>query len=219
MLHNRKYIGEYRYRDIVVPGGIPAIVPEELFNRVQERMAANKKAPAKHKAEDEYLLTTKLYCGKCKCFMVGESGTGRSGQVHRYYKCVSAKHKKGCDKKSVKKDWIENIVIDQIQRIILDDALIERLADMALERQGTNTSLPILHQQYAETERSINNFLNAIQQGIITESTKQRLEELEQLKSEISVQIAKEEIENTINGSDLTDFAAPEKTAERRFFQ
>lgn len=194
MLHNRKYIGEYRYRDIVIPGGIPAIVPEELFNRVQERMAANKKAPAKHKAEDEYLLTTKLYCGKCKCYMVGESGTGRSGQVHRYYKCVSAKHKKGCDKKSVKKDWIENIVIDQIQRIILDDELIERLADMALERQGINTTLPILHQQYTETERSINNFLNAIQQGIITESTKQRLEELEQLKSEISVQIAKEEI-------------------------
>ena len=194
MLHNRKYIGEYRYRDIVIPGGIPSIVPEELFNRVQERMAANKKAPAKHKAEDEYLLTTKLYCGKCKCFMVGESGTGRSGQVHRYYKCVSAKHKKGCDKKSVKKEWIENIIIDQIQRIILDDELIERLADMAFERQGANTTLPILHQQYAETERSINNFLNAIQQGIITESTKQRLEELEQLKSEISVQIAKEEI-------------------------
>lgn len=157
-------------------------------------MAANKKAPAKHKAEDEYLLTTKLYCGKCKCFMVGESGTGRSGQVHRYYKCVSAKHKKGCGKKSVKKEWIENIVIDQIQSIILDDELIEQLADMAFDRQGTNTTLPILHQQYAETERSINNFLNAIQQGIITESTKQRLEELEQLKSEISVQIAKEEI-------------------------
>ena len=54
--------------------------------------------------------------------------------------------------------------------------------------------LPILHQQYAETERAINNFLNAIQQGIITESTKQRMEELEQLKSELSVQIAKEEI-------------------------
>lgn len=136
MLHNRKYIGEYRYRDIVIPGGIPAIVPEELFNRAQERMAANKKAPAKHKAEDEYLLTTKLYCGKCKCYMVGESGTGRSGQAHRYYKCVSAKHKKGCDKKSVKKEWIENIIIDQIQSIILDDELIERLADMALERQG-----------------------------------------------------------------------------------
>ncbi len=206
MLHNRKYIGEYRYRDIVVPNGIPAIVSEELFNRVQERMAANKKAPAKHKAEDEYLLTTKLYCGKCKCFMVGESGTGKSGLVHRYYKCVGVKHHKGCDKKSVKKEWIENIILDQIQKIIFDDELLEYLADMAFERQGTNTMLPILRQQYAETERAINNFLNAIQQGIITESTKQRMEELEQLKSELSVQIAKEE------------FAQPTLTKEQILF-
>lgn len=40
-----KYIGEYRYNDIVHPNGIPAIIPEYLFNRVQERMAATKKAP------------------------------------------------------------------------------------------------------------------------------------------------------------------------------
>lgn len=51
LLHNRRYIGEFRYRDIVVPMGIPPIVPKELFDRVQERMAKNKKAPARHKAE------------------------------------------------------------------------------------------------------------------------------------------------------------------------
>ncbi len=119
MLHNRKYIGEYRYRDIVIPGGIPAIVPEELFNRVQERMAANKKAPAKHKAEDEYLLTTKLYCGKCNFYMVGESGTGRSGQVHRYYKCVSAKHKKGCEKNQSKKIGLKTSLLTRFKELFL----------------------------------------------------------------------------------------------------
>lgn len=76
MLHNRKYIGEHKYNDIVQQRGIPAIVPEDLFNCVQERMIANKKAPVKHKAEDEYLLTTKLFCGKRQCYMLGESGTG-----------------------------------------------------------------------------------------------------------------------------------------------
>ena len=35
-----------------------------LFNKVQEKLAKNKKAPARHKAEESYLLTTKLYCGK-----------------------------------------------------------------------------------------------------------------------------------------------------------
>ena len=34
-----------------------------LFNKVQEKLAKNKKAPARHKAEESYLLTTKLYCG------------------------------------------------------------------------------------------------------------------------------------------------------------
>ncbi len=42
MLHNRKYIGEYKYRDIVQPNGIPAIVPQELFDKVQDRMKENK---------------------------------------------------------------------------------------------------------------------------------------------------------------------------------
>ena len=46
MLSNRRYIGEYKYRDIVVPDGIPAIVPEDLFDRVQEKLAQNRKAPA-----------------------------------------------------------------------------------------------------------------------------------------------------------------------------
>lgn len=196
MLHNRKYIGEYKYRDIVKPGGIPAIVPQDLFDRVQERMAANKKAPAKHKAEDEYLLTTKLFCGKCGCLMVGESGTShQKNKVHRYYKCVSVKNHKGCDKKTVRKEWIENLVIAQIRSIIFDDELIDNLADSIMELQGVeNTALPLLKMQYTETQKAIDNLLNAIQQGILTPSTKQRMEELEQQKSELSVQIMKEEM-------------------------
>ena len=194
MLHNRKYIGEYRYNDIVHPNGIPAIIPEDLFNRVQERMAANKKAPAKHKAEDEYLLTTKLFCGKCQCYMVGESGTGRN-KVHRYYKCASVKNHKDCDKKTVKKEWIENLVIEQIKKLIFDDELIEKLADTVMKLQSKeNTALPLLKKRFADTQKSIDNMLDAIQQGILTASTKERLESLEKQKSELSVQIIKEEM-------------------------
>lgn len=194
MLHNRKYIGEYRYNDIVHPNGIPAIVPEDLFNRVQERMAANKKAPAKHKAEDEYLLTTKLFCGKCQCYMVGESGTGRN-KVHLYYKCASVKNHKDCDKKTVKKEWIENLVIEQIKKLIFDDELIEKPADTVMKLQSKeNTALPLLKKRFADTQKSIDNMLNAIQQGILTASTKERLESLEKQKSELSVQIIKEEM-------------------------
>ena len=91
LLKNRKYIGEYRYQDVVIEGGVPAIVPEDLFNRVQERMEKNRHAPAMAKAKEDHLLTTKLFCGKCERMMVGESGTSHTGAMHYYYKCGGAK--------------------------------------------------------------------------------------------------------------------------------
>ena len=63
MLKNRRYIGELSFRDIVVPDAIPVIVPKDLFDRVQKRLDKNKRAPACGKADEEYLLTTKLFCG------------------------------------------------------------------------------------------------------------------------------------------------------------
>ena len=74
-----------------------------LFNKVQEKLAKNKKAPARHKAEESYLLTTKLYCGKCGALMFGESGVSHTGKMYTYYKCAAAKKKKTCDKKAVRK--------------------------------------------------------------------------------------------------------------------
>ena len=45
----------------VLQDAIPPIVTQELFDRVQSKLSTNKKAPARHKAEEEYLLTTKLF--------------------------------------------------------------------------------------------------------------------------------------------------------------
>ena len=86
LLKNRKYIGEYSYQDVVIPGGVPAIVPEDLFYSVQQRMEKNKRAPAMAKAHEDFLLTTKLFCGKCERMMVGESGKSHIGAMHYYYK-------------------------------------------------------------------------------------------------------------------------------------
>ena len=87
-----------------MPDGIPAIVPQDLFDRVQEKLEKNWRAPARHKAEEDYLLTTKLFCGYCGAYMFGESGASHTGKVYRYYKCFSAKRKRGgCHKKPVKK--------------------------------------------------------------------------------------------------------------------
>lgn len=196
ILKNRKYIGEFRYLDIIIPDSVPAIVPLELFDRVQERMERNKQAPARSKSEDDFLLTTKLFCGKCRRLMVGESGTSGTGRKYYYYKCGSAKRKTGCDKKAVKKDWIENLVVERTMRMILDDSTLDSIADMVIEIQAReNTAIPTLKGQLAQAEQGIENLLNAIQQGIFTPSTKKRLEELEEAKEHLTVSILQEELQ------------------------
>ena len=202
ILHNRKYIGEYSYREIVTPGGIPAIVPQDLFDRVQEKTAKNKKAPARHKAEDDYLLTTKLFCGTCGAMMVGESGTSsHQGRKYHYYRCVNTKKHKTCNAKhkAVKKAPLENAVINAVMSKVMNDDFVEYITDAVMNLQGQeSTVLPALHKQLGEAERGINNVLNAIQMGIINDSTKQRLDELEERKKDIETQIIQEEMKHPI---------------------
>ena len=84
MLSNRVYIGEYRHMDVVIKDSVPPIVSEELFNAVQIELAKNAHAPARHTAEEDYLLTTKLFCGRCGAMMVAQAGTsGTKGVVYR----------------------------------------------------------------------------------------------------------------------------------------
>ena len=195
MLKNRRYIGELKFRDVVVPDAIPPIIPLELFEDVQEKIAKNKKAPARRKAEDDYLLTTKLFCGYCGALMFGESGTSRTGEVHRYYKCATAKKHKGCKKKTVRKQWLEDLVVNQTMQLVKDDTAMESIIAKVMELQDReNTSIPLYEKQLRDAESGIQNMLNAIQAGILTSSTKERLEQLEETKRELEARIAEEKL-------------------------
>ena len=195
MLKNRRYIGELKFRDVVVPDAIPPIIPLELFEDVQEKIAKNKKAPARRKAEDDYLLTTKLFCGYCGALMFGESGTSRTGEVHRYYKCATAKKHKGCKKKTVRKQWLEDLVVNQTMQLVKDDAAMESIIAKVMELQNKeNTNIPLYEKQLRDAESGIQNMLNAIQAGILTSSTKERLEQLEETKRELEARIAEEKL-------------------------
>ncbi|MBQ8783441.1 MAG: recombinase family protein [Clostridia bacterium] len=204
LLQNRHYIGEYHYKDIVTPGGIPAIVPIELFDAVQERLKTNKKAPAKHKAEDDYFLTTKIFCADCKSPMAGESGTSHTSRKYHYYKCSNAKRHKGCKRRAIRKDWIEDEVLTYAKSVLEDDEYIENLISSIIsESKKDNTLLPMLKRELSEVDKRIRNMLDAIQDGIYTSSTKQRLEELEARKEDIEVQLAMEELGRTKINEDM----------------
>ena len=197
LLKNRKYIGEYQYQDVVIPDGVPAIVPLEVFNKVQNIKEKNKHAPGMGKAEIPFLLTTKLFCGECGKLMVGESGTSQTGRRYHYYKCGGAKRKSGCKKKPVRKEWIEDLVIQKTMEVIMDDNLLDRIAKRLLKVQGEeNYDIKIIDKRLQEVEKGIENLLNAIQAGIITPSTQKRLVELEEEKERAEQELIQAKIAN-----------------------
>ena len=166
----------------------------------------NKKAPARRKAEDDYLLTTKLFCGYCGALMFGESGTSRTGEVHRYYKCATAKKHKGCKKKTVRKQWLEDLVVNQTMQLVRDDAAMESIIAKVMELQDReNTNLPLYEKQLRDAESGIQNMLNAIylydDKVLITFNYK---EGTQTITFEEAAEAASKG-----NGSDLGCFAAP----------
>ena len=196
LLKNRKYIGEYKYGSVVTPGGIPALIEKDLFERVQMRMTANKRAPARAKANEEYLLTTKLFCGDCGRLMAGESGRGHKGVVYQYYKCGGAKRKLGCKKKAVRKQWIEDVVVKLTVSQVLTDTAIDRIANaIVVMQEQEDTVTPVLKQQLQQCEAEIRNVMKAIRQGIITDTTKECLEDLESQRESLRGSIAQLQLE------------------------
>lgn len=62
ILKNKRYIGYYTFNDIEIENGMPRILSDELFYKVQSIMETNKKAPARTRTNDEYILTTNVIC-------------------------------------------------------------------------------------------------------------------------------------------------------------
>ena len=201
ILCNRKYIGEYKYGETIIPDSIPAIITKDQFERVQIRMEKNKRAPAQRRAEDEYLLTTKLFCGSCGAMMVGECGTSaHKKRKYHYYRCVNTKRTKRVNQcsakhKSVRKTAIEYAVIRSVMEKIMDDNFVEFIADSVMEFQGEGSPLlPGFEKQLRDTERGIGNLLDALQAGIGVDDIKERLAKLEDTKKSLQEQIALEKI-------------------------
>ena len=95
----------------------------------------------------------------------------------------------------VRKQWLEDLVVNEVMKVVMDDQAIEAIVSMVMDLQDReNTNLPLYEQQLQEAQRGIDNLLNAIQQGILTKSTKTRLEELEATKEDLEIKIANEKI-------------------------
>ena len=84
---------------------------------------------------------------------------------------------------------------NETMKLVEDDASMNAIIAKVMELQNQeSTDLPIYEKQLKETEVGITNMLNAIQMGILTSSTKGRLEALEEQRKELQARIAEERL-------------------------
>lgn len=191
ILRNRRYMGIYIFGDAIVPGGMPQIVQEDLFEKVQNRLDSRQ-----HEADiqTDYMLTGKLFCGYCHDMMVGVSGTSVTGRTYRYYVCRNAR-KGACDKKSVRKELVEDFILEECRRQLTAERITEIAVEVARLVQkdlGENTHLRCLEKQLEQVKRKIANLLDALETGAEADFILERIRERRDEKNALEVEIAKE---------------------------
>lgn len=201
ILRNKKYIGVYEYDGTVsVAGGVPRILEDTLFFRVQRKLDANRHRPGAYKAEVPYLLSGKLFCGRCGAPMTGTAGTGKNGTRHYYYICNNRRVKK-CEKKNVRLDLIEKVVLEAALGVLTDENIayisteVERRCS---ENSSSRALIQSLNGQLAEVEKQLKNIGAAIAQGIITETTKQLLTDAEADRAALRQQIKQAKVQASL---------------------
>ena len=235
MFHNERYIGTYIYNvqaakdieghrsrrkmkdesEIVrIPGGIPRIISDSLWESVQKRIKTNRHLG--NTSKRTYLLTGKIFCGKCGSAMVGCS-TSSHNRPYCYYECGARDRNHSCDMKSIRAEMIEKIVIDAIYNDILRPGAREKFADMLIDYLGSRKNdLPEQIEEYKrllkDVQRQIDNITQAVLDGLYSPRMKTKLKGLEEREALFNQQISKAELSSVtaINATrkDIIDYLA-----------
>lgn len=177
ILRNRRYIGYFSYKNVEYANFIPPVIDLNTFNKVQYRLKHNKNIHG-NRSKTNYLLSSKLFCAHCNNRLSGSAGRGRHGKLFNYYRCTSCKY-------TVRKDKIENAIIDATINDIIKNDKLDNWITIAVTLYNSrikkpNKDIDRIKNQIASITKQINNILKAIKMGIITESTKSELENLEE---------------------------------------
>jgi DNA invertase Pin-like site-specific DNA recombinase len=125
MLHCTDYIGQHHWKGITIP--VPRIVSDELFYRVQAKMAGRKEQSVGRRST-LFLLRSKLFCGRCGHRMLGKGNKGQRRNARIYYLCGHRTNKpplkRRCDAPMIWAKVIESVAWNAIWGMLKNPALL-----------------------------------------------------------------------------------------------
>ncbi len=195
ILQRKSYTGIYEINGKEYNNMYPQIISIDLFNKTTERLNKTRYGCRKDN-HATFRIKDKILCGYCNRKMYPVTAKSFNGNTIRFYKCISGR-KNDCQVSLIYKDFIEGIIdkflIQQFKIPENLDKICTQLYEASKRKISKNISLSVLKADLQKTNTAISNMLIAIEKGIITSTTKQRLEELETTKKYLEEKIVIEE--------------------------
>lgn len=195
---------------IRIENGMPAIIDKKTFDKVQQKMKENKKRAGSFKAKHLYLLSGMIFCGECGEPMFGNFRKGgRHKLPYASYRCANRRSHKGCCNKEIRREYIEDFVLESLQRILFAPKATKQIVKLMKEYHKTT-----LKQQQAElkqlknalerTEKGLSNIIETIAAtGITSDTLTDKLKQLEQSKIQQKDRIV--ELEKSIKNINIDE--------------
>ncbi|ACY13231.1 recombinase family protein [Haliangium ochraceum] len=130
VLRNRTYTGCVVYKGEVHAGEHDAIVGDEIFAQVQAILDTKRCGRGPRRQRNfAYILQGVLFCA-CGSRMTTVNGTGRSGTVYRYYRCLAQTKRptNGCSHPRVPAAEIEPVIVEKLRELCNDAAVSDEVA-------------------------------------------------------------------------------------------
>ncbi len=198
ILKNEKYAGIYKFNNEIFDNMYPQIVPTEIYDKVRNKIDLNKYG--KRSTEVIYLLRHKLKCGYCGQPISADCGTTKQGKKMHYYKCLGRKRNNGCKKSVIRKEVLEDFIIENILSVLDSPKYINDIVKGLLIAQNElangNSLLTSLTKEKKQVETTLNNIMKAVEQGLMNNTTNKRMKELETQLEELDRQILIEKSKN-----------------------
>lgn len=199
MLRNERYAGVYRWADVRVEGGMPAIIDRGTWEAVQKVKGRKNRKMEKY---EDYALSGKAVCGNCGRSMVGVSGNAH-GQKYTYYRCAER-----CGKATIRREVAEGLIVDAL-RDMLNGPEAHRIAqEVKKQWSGTDTAQKANAALNAarEAHSAKENLIRAIEDGMPFASVRDRLAELEDAEREARTEYELHKHDAEFDVDDFIDF-------------
>jgi site-specific DNA recombinase len=178
---------------------VPALVSEETFARVEEKLAENRRFASRNTKEPT-LLQGLLICGQCG-YGLYRTSTRTTRRQAKYYRCLGSdgyRHLKNppCKCRPIRVEDLDELVWQRVIDVLEKPELIR--AELDRRRQESLRSDPLekrrgeLTQSLKRTEQQIDKLLDAYQEGLVQlGQLRQRMPELRRKQ-----QTVEKELEN-----------------------